>query len=111
MHVFISYAKKDTRELALKIRDTLIKVPNVTVWMDESLELAISWARQIEREIDRCDCMVVLLSPDVNRPENTLVKRSFVLNEIDYAQQDNNKTIIPQIVKAYFCCRFFFGTG
>jgi len=94
MHVFISYAKIDTRDLALELRDRIIALEGVTAWMDESLEPASSWAAQIQREIDRCDVMVVLVSPDVNREETDLISASFVLREIDYAQQIR-KPIIP----------------
>jgi formylglycine-generating enzyme required for sulfatase activity len=89
-HIFISYAKKDTRELALKLREALTAIPGLTAWMDVSLETGESWAAQIEEEIDKADLVVVLLSPDVNRKG----RRSFVLNEIDYAQQER-KPIIP----------------
>jgi hypothetical protein len=41
--------------------------------------------------------VVVLLSPDVNRPEAGQQRRSFVLNEIDYAQLEN-KPILPVMV-------------
>jgi formylglycine-generating enzyme required for sulfatase activity len=90
MHVFLSYAKKDTRSLALGLRDQLRTFPYLTVWMDESLEPAASWARQIELEIDRSDYVVVLLSPDVNRP----APHSFVLKEIAYAQQVGKPIIV-----------------
>lgn len=91
MHIFISYAKVDTQPLALKIRDTLRSVNGLTAWMDESLESGEDWAVQIQDEIDQCDLMLVLMSPDVNR---TSEPRSFVLREIHYAQ-DNHKPILP----------------
>ena len=99
MHIFISYAKKDTRPIATILHDRLVAFPNVTAWMDESLEPVSSWARQIQAEIIRCDYMLVLLSPDVNRSE----PHSFVLKEIAFAQQISKpiitvmaqKTIVP----------------
>ncbi len=94
MHIFISYAKADTYNLAVQLREDLRKIPDVTVWMDETLEPGESWAAQIQEEIDAADYLIVLLSPDVNRPATPTQHRSFVLNEIDYAQQVN-KTIIP----------------
>lgn len=93
-HIFISYAKKDTRKLALRLYQMLNATLGFTAWMDETLEPGKSWARSIEKEIDRADYVVVLLSPDLNRPEEDNQSRSFVLNEIDYAQQIG-KTIIP----------------
>ncbi len=93
-HIFISYAKKDTRQLAENLYHVLNAVPGLTAWMDMSLEADSSWAHQIMEEIDRCDYLVVLLSPDVNRSAKPPNRRSFVLNEIDYAQQFD-KPILP----------------
>lgn len=93
-HVFISYAKIDTYDLALYLHETLNNTAGFTAWMDGTLEPGKSWARSIEAEIDRADFMIVLLSPDVNRSEEAGRPRSFVLNEIDYAQQIG-KPIIP----------------
>jgi hypothetical protein len=98
MHVFISYAKVDTYPLAKQIHEMLQRIEGVSAWMDDSLEAASSWATQIQAEIDRCDYMVVLLSPDVNRPVTETQPRSFVLHEIDYAQQER-KTIVPVLAQ------------
>ncbi len=97
-HIFISYAKKDTRPLASRLYDALNAIPGLSAWMDQSLEADSSWAAQIQDEIDRADYVVVLLSPDINRKETPTQARSFVLNEIDYAQQDR-KPILPVLVK------------
>jgi formylglycine-generating enzyme required for sulfatase activity len=94
MHIFISYAKAETYNLAIQMRDDLRNIAGVTVWVDETLEPGESWALQIQQEIDAADYVVVLLSPDVNRPISGRQHRSFVLNEIDYAQQEH-KIIIP----------------
>ncbi len=94
MHIFISYAKADTRDLALQLSEALNTLPDVTAWMDTSLYSGEDWALQIQDEIDRADLVVVLLSRDVNRPANHPNGRSFVLKEIHYAQQVK-KTIIP----------------
>jgi formylglycine-generating enzyme required for sulfatase activity len=96
-HVFISYAKKDTRPQAEALYNLLNSTEGWSAWMDTTLEVGSSWAAQIQSEIDRADYVVVLLSPDVNRPETPTQARSFVLNEIDYAQQDK-KTIVPVMV-------------
>jgi len=98
VHVFISYAKKDTRDFATQVYNALNSSRGITAWMDTSLEAAESWALQIQQEIDRCDIVVVLLSPDVNRPVTPQQRRSFVLNEIDYAQS-LNRPVIPVMVQ------------
>lgn len=94
MHFFISYAKVDTFELAEKLYRELNALDGISAWMDASLQPASSWALQIQDEIDRCDYMLVLLSPDLNRKPTATQRRSFVLNEIDYAQQIHTP-IIP----------------
>ena len=97
-HIFISYAKKDTRQLAESLYRQLNDLDGITAWMDMSLEADASWAMQIQREIDRADYVVVLLSSDVMRPVTATQSRSFVLNEVDYARQDNTP-ILPVAVE------------
>ncbi len=94
MHIFISYAKADTRDLALNLQDALRQLSDVTVWMDESIEIGKSWAAQIQSQIRKCDVVIVLLSPNVNRDPELENGQSFVINEIEYAQRQK-KPIIP----------------
>lgn len=97
-HIFISYAKKDTRKLALSLADALNALDDVTAWVDRSLRAGRSWELQIQTEIDRCDAMVVLYSPDINRHKNGKAE-SYVLTEIAYAKYTLNKLIIPVMAK------------
>ncbi len=97
-HFFISYAKKDTRELALALSDHLNTLPGVTAWVDRSLRAGQAWELQIQREIDRCDHMIVLYSPDLNRHKNG-EPESYVLTEIAYAKYTAGKPIIPVMVQ------------
>jgi formylglycine-generating enzyme required for sulfatase activity len=93
-HIFISYAKKDSRPLAEKLFETISGMEGFSAWMDSSLDAAESWALQIQEQIDEADLVLVLLSPDVNRKPSATQRRSFVLNEIDYTQQEG-KPILP----------------
>ncbi len=93
-HIFISYAKKDTRELAKKLYEALNAVPGLTAWMDMALVAGDSWAMKIEDQLREADYVVVLLSPDVNRPKTEVQDTSFVRKEIDFARQ-LNKPILP----------------
>lgn len=97
MRVFISYAKRDGRELAKRLDSAINAVDGLSAWMDDSLETGQSWARQIEKEIDGCDLFIVLISPDVNRDPAGERGISFVLNEISRAQA-NRKPILPVLV-------------
>ncbi len=101
MHIFISYAKKDTRPLATRLFDTLNSIPGLSAWMDSSLEPVNSWEMQIQDEIKRCDLMIVMLSPDVNRSQTPIQQRSFVRREIDYARSKHTPimTVIAQMTE------------
>lgn len=88
-HIFISYAKKDTHNLAEKLAQEINSIDGLSAWMDHSLEPMDSWVGQIEIELKKSNFVVVLLSPDVNRHGTP----SFVLNEIGFAQ-DQDKPII-----------------
>jgi|GEM_PF-3237754 len=94
MRIFLSYAKHDGKAIAERVQARLATVSGVTVWMDTSLDSGTVWSKIIEREIDACDVFVVLLTPDVNRPEDSAFGASFVLNEINHAQSQH-KLIIP----------------
>lgn len=93
-HIFISYAKKDTRKLATDLADALNAVPGYTAWVDRSLRAGAAWELEIQREIRRCDVFVVLYSPDINRHLNG-EDESYVLTEISYAKFTAKKPIIP----------------
>jgi hypothetical protein len=95
MKIFISYAKNGTRDLALQLRQALESQDGITAWMDDSLLAGANWKRQIQDEIKRCDLVIVLLSPDVNRETEP---NSFVLNEIGYAQQ-LEKPLLPVLAQ------------
>jgi formylglycine-generating enzyme required for sulfatase activity len=98
-HFFISYSKKDTRELALKLNDALNALPGITTWVDKSLRAGRSWETQIQIEINRCDFMIVLYSPDINRHLQG-EEESYVLTEISYAKYTAKKPIIPVMAQA-----------
>ncbi|MCU0481634.1 MAG: toll/interleukin-1 receptor domain-containing protein, partial [Anaerolineae bacterium] len=97
-HIFISYAKKDTRQLAFALDDALNALDGVTSWVDRSMKAGESWEIQIQTEIDRCDLMVVFYSPDINRHKNG-EKPSYMLKEIAYAQHSAGKPIIPVMIQ------------
>jgi formylglycine-generating enzyme required for sulfatase activity len=98
-HIFISYAKKDTQELAFALDDALNALDGVTSWVDRSIKAGQNWDSLIQKEIRRCDYLVVLYSPDINRHlDDEDLSESFVIKEMKYAQQ-RRKTIIPIMVK------------
>ncbi|PJF23271.1 MAG: hypothetical protein CUN56_01795 [Phototrophicales bacterium] len=60
--IFISYAREDAREIALKLRDDL-QAAGHTVWLDTSdIAAGASWSREIELAIEDCTMILALLS-------------------------------------------------
>lgn len=94
-HIFISYARHETKDIAIHLEEAFNAIAGVTAWMDRSIPAGMPWEIEIQRQILRCDFMVVLYSPDINRKlmDDTLPE-SYVLNEITYAQTAK-KRIIP----------------
>ncbi len=95
-HIFISYAKKDTKSLAMDLAENLNALENVSAWVDvEGIDYGDEWETLIQRQIARCDYMVVLYSPDINRHiDDESQTESYVIKEIRYAQM-RKKPIIP----------------
>ncbi len=98
MHIFISYAKKDSQNLAFRLYDELNAIQGITAWADKSLIPSEEWDQDIQSNIDNCDLMIVLLSPDVNRPKTDRQDSSFVLKEISRAKRKLKK-ILPIMVE------------
>ncbi len=67
--VFVSYARVDEPFVA-RLANSLIK-QNIDVWLDRyRIEPAKSWARQIGEALDRCQVMLLVLSPASVASEN-----------------------------------------
>ena len=68
-YIFISYARQDGRELALRLQDDLRRDGH-HVWLDTSdISGGASWSREIEEAIERCDIELALLSAGSFRSE------------------------------------------
>lgn len=63
LRIFISYAREDSSELALMLRDDLQAVGHAA-WLDLSeISGGANWSEAIERAIETCDVALTLLSP------------------------------------------------
>jgi len=90
-HVFVSYSRQDSR-ICARICDTLCGA-GLVIWVD-SAELqpgTPSWKSSIQKAIDGCGCMVVLLSPNAKESR-------WVQSELDYAEIQE-KRIYPVLVR------------
>lgn len=62
-NIFISYGRKDARELAIRLRDDLMAV-GYSVWLDlDEIPGGADWSQQIENAIEHSHIMLALLSP------------------------------------------------
>ncbi len=62
-NIFISYARRDARELAYQLRDDLQAI-GFSVWLDMSaMSGGTNWPREIQDAIEHCHVALVLLSP------------------------------------------------
>jgi len=89
--IFISYARRDARDLAVRLRDDLLAGGH-QVWLDTAeIEGGASWSNEIEEAIETCDIALALLS------------HGAFVSEICRAEQlralRKNKTVIPILVQ------------
>lgn len=62
-NIFISYSRKDSKALALRLRDDL-QATGFSVWLDLSeISGGANWTQDIQNAIEHCDVAIMLLSP------------------------------------------------
>lgn len=84
-HIFVSYARVDSAFVD-KLQASLLE-RGFDVWVDtRRLEGGDIFAQAIEHEINRCDVMLVILSPDA-------VQSTWVRKEISYAQAAKKRMV------------------
>jgi hypothetical protein len=84
--VFISYKRSITPDepLALRLRGTLERAGH-SVFIDQRLKIGVQWAGEIQRQIEACDFLVVLLSEASAQSE-------MVAKEVEHAYQHHQRT-------------------
>lgn len=98
-HIFISYAREETKSLAINLADKLNAIDGLSAWVDRDIEYGDDWETLIQRQIFKCDYLVVLYSPSINRHiYDELKPKSYVVREVRYAQL-HKKTIIPVMIQ------------
>lgn len=87
--VFLSYARADltpAREIAAALR-----AAGCSVWTDEQVRPGRDWRREIERQIDRADVVLVLVSAESYRSR-------YVRAELARAER-KAKRIVPLLIE------------
>ena len=88
--IFLSYSRKDS-EAVQQLLAALAGV-GLSAWTDEGLEPGSPrWQSEIEKAIQRTECMVVLLSPNAKQSE-------WVSIEVSYAQELGRR-VFPLLVR------------
>ena len=86
--VFISYAREETpraQQLARALEEL-----GFSVWWDRQILAGASWANQIEQELDKARCVIVLWSA-------MSVASNWVVEEAAYARESNK--LIPVVLE------------
>lgn len=87
--VFISYNRHD-QQYAHKLR-TACEQRSIPVWMDVRIEPGEQWASKIEEQVDGCDAMVLIMTPEARHS-------TYVNNELLRAIR-LNKRIFPLLLR------------
>jgi hypothetical protein len=85
-HIFISYKRNTTPDepLALRLHSAFEQAGH-SVFIDQRIKVGVEWAREIQRQVEACDWMLVLLS-------NASVHSEMVAKEVEYAHKYNQRT-------------------
>lgn len=90
MKVFLSYSRNDS-DFVLKLAGSL-REKGVDIWLDQTdIPVGNRWDVEIEKALENCNTILVVLSPDSVNSQN-------VLDEVSYALEEG-KRIIPVLYK------------
>ena len=88
---FLSYSREDSA-FALKLAQDM-RSAGLNIWMDQlNIQAGMHWDRRVEKALEDCECLLILLSPDA-------VSSSNVLDELAYAL-DEDKRVVPVLHRA-----------
>ena len=90
-YVFVSYAHKDSERVFAEIKR--FNEAGFRVWYDEGIAPGNEWSEEIAEALTKCAVFVVMLTP-------TSAPRENVLNEIDFALNENKPFIAIHLEEA-----------
>src|SRR4051812_18601470 len=89
-HLFFSYTRRD-ENFSLRLAKDLISY-GVNVWMDQlNIRPGAKWDYEVEKALEASQTILVVLSPRSVKSQN-------ILDEINYAIEENKK-IIPVLME------------
>jgi TIR domain len=103
--IFVSYRQGDAKASAIALRDDLAGVfGNDRVLLDKDTQHVGNWREQIQRELERCNVVLVVIGPrwltiadDKNRPRIQLADDG-LRQEIAFVLSRTDVTVIPVLV-------------
>src|ERR1043165_7157215 len=89
--VFISYSRTDWNQYVNPLVEHL-RQQGITVWVDQHLlEGGDDWLDRINDALDKCQCMVLCLSPEALASNNVKMEYRYFIDE--------DKPIVPVMVR------------
>jgi hypothetical protein len=88
-HVFLSYSSKDVAYVQALAAE--LKARGFAVWIDDRLETSDRWVRELEKAVQTCAALVVVMTPDSKESQ-------WVENEVGLAM-DEHKPVFPLLRK------------
>lgn len=89
-HIFISYSRIDeafARRLAAALSNA-----GADIWLDvEDIPAGMNWSSAIQEGLDKCDLMIVIISPESMASRNVANEWQFYLDE--------NKPVVPVLLR------------
>jgi hypothetical protein len=103
--MFISYRQADAKAWAIGLRDDLVRAfGDDQVFLDKDTMHAGNWRKQIERALDRCNVVLIVIGPrwltiadEQNRPRLSL-QDDVHRQEVALALSHHTATVIPVLV-------------
>jgi hypothetical protein len=84
--IFLSYKRNVTPDEALALRlRSAFEQSGHSIFIDQKMRVGVEWAREIQRQIESCDFLVVLLS-------DASAQSEMVAKEVEFAHKHNQRT-------------------
>jgi hypothetical protein len=87
--IFLSYSRTDLRVATALARD--LNAAGIEVWMDKAISVGERWSTAIQKALEECYAMVLVLSPDSMASANVEDEFTYFL--------DAKKPIVPVMVR------------
>jgi len=105
-HIFISYSHKDS-EYAHRLADK-VQAQGFNVWIDARLDYGSHWPLEIQKQLDSCDALILVMSPhsyDSEWVQNELARAKRKLKPIFPLLLEGDETWLSVEARQYYDVR------